>query len=71
MGNTLKYCPRVHTFMSVMQFFLTLMPWYMCPSTWAFRSSVTRLMGFRPAFSASVYGTTCREEEKEKEEGDE
>jgi len=28
-------------------------------------------MGFRPAFSASVYGTTCREEEKEKEEGDE
>ena len=30
----------------------------MVSSAWALRSSVTMLIGFNPAFSASVYGTT-------------
>jgi len=36
----------------------TLMPAALSPPEWRLRSSVTTWMASRPAFSASVYGTT-------------
>lgn len=40
--------------------FLTLIPAVFSPFSCLFRSSVTMLMGFRPAFSESVKGTTSK-----------
>lgn len=37
-----------------------LIPWNLCPFTWAFLRSVTTAIGLSPAFSARVCGTTSK-----------
>ena len=44
--------------MSEISFLRTLSPAFFSPYAWRWRSSVTNLIGSRPVFSASVYGTT-------------
>ncbi|KAJ0856533.1 hypothetical protein HanRHA438_Chr13g0579511 [Helianthus annuus] len=55
---TSKGCTTFSSKMLVICPFLTLIPALISPCACLLRSSVTITIGFKPAFSANVYGTT-------------